>query len=65
DGHDATILQADLAFRAVYLPGGGDHTIVFRFRPIWWPVGWGIAGLTALGTIGLLALVPLMRRRRR
>jgi hypothetical protein len=65
DGQAANILQADLAFRAVYLPGGGDHTVVFRFRPKWWPVGWGIAGLTALGTLVLLALVPLMRRRRR
>ncbi len=63
DGHDATVVQADLAFRAVYLPGGGDHTVVFRFRPKWWAIGWGIAGLTALGTIALLA--PLARRRRR
>ncbi|MDQ6604126.1 MAG: YfhO family protein, partial [Chloroflexota bacterium] len=65
DGHDATILQADLAFRAVYLSGGGDHTIVFRYRPKWWTIGWGVAGLTALGTIALLALAPPVRRRRR
>ncbi len=65
DGHDTTILQADLAFRAVYLPGGGDHTIVFRFRPTWWVIGWLIAALTAFGTIALLVLVPWMRRRRR
>jgi len=65
DGNAATILQADLAFRAIYLPGGGDHTVVFRFRPKWWPIGWGIAGLTALGTIALLVFVPLMQRRRR
>lgn len=65
DGQAATILQADLAFRAVNLPGGGDHTVIFRFRPPWWRIGWGIAGLTALGTIALLALAPLMRRRRR
>ena len=60
-----SIIQADLAFRAVYLPGGGDHTIVFRFRPKWWAIGWVIAGLTALGTIMLLVLAPLMQRRRR
>ncbi|MCA1666750.1 MAG: hypothetical protein LC793_04990 [Thermomicrobia bacterium] len=65
DGHDARVLQADLAFRAVYLPGGGDHTILFRFRPIWWTAGWAIAALTALSTIALLVLVPLMQRRRR
>ncbi len=65
DDHDGTILQADLAFRAVYLPGGGDHTVVFRFRPRWWTIGWGIAGLTALGTLALLVLAPLVRRRRR
>jgi len=64
DGHNATIVQADLAFRAVYLPGGGEHTVVFRFRPKWWTIGWGVAGLTALGTIALLALAPLARRRR-
>jgi len=65
DGQSATILQADLAFRAVYLPGGGDHTVVFRFRPPWWRIGWGIAVLTALGIIVLLALSPLIRWRRR
>jgi hypothetical protein len=65
DGRDTTVLQADLAFRAVYLPGGGDHTVVFRYRPIWWAVGWVIAGLTALATLALLALTPVVRRRRR
>jgi hypothetical protein len=63
DGQAANIMQADLAFRAVYLPDGGDHTVVFRFGPQWWLVGWGIAGLTALGIVVLLALMPLMRRR--
>lgn len=63
DGHDTTVIQADLAFRAVYLPGGGDHTIIFRFRPKWWMIGWGIAALTALGTLALLVLAPLIRRR--
>ena len=56
--------QADLAFRAVYLPGGGDHTIVFRFRPTWWIAGWGIAGLTALGTVALLVVSFVVGRRR-
>lgn len=65
DGHASTIFQADLAFRAVYLPAGGDHTVIFRFRPLWWTVGWGIAGLTALGTVALLIVTPLIRRRRR
>ena len=31
NGRAATIYQADLAFRAVYLPGAGDHTVVFRY----------------------------------
>ncbi len=65
DGRSTPILPADLAFRAVYLPGGGDHTVVFRFRPQWWTIGWGIAGLTALGMVALLVVAPLMRRRRR
>ena len=63
DGRGATVLQADLAFRAVYLPGGGDHTVVFRYRPIWWPIGWVIAGLTAIATLALLILTPVVRRR--
>ncbi|MGI8858002.1 MAG: hypothetical protein ACR2JW_19870, partial [Thermomicrobiales bacterium] len=65
DGRDGTVLQADLAFRAVYLPGGGDHIIVFRYRPVWWPVGWIIAALTALATLVLLIATPYLRRRRR
>jgi hypothetical protein len=65
DGQDVPVVQADLAFRAVYLPGGGDHTIVFRFRPVWWTVGWVIAGLTALGTVTLLVVSLIVRRRRR
>lgn len=65
DGRDASVLQADLAFRAVYLPGGGDHTVVFRYRPRWWAAGWAVAGLTALGTLALLIAPPLVRRRRR
>ncbi|HEY7907721.1 MAG TPA: hypothetical protein VIC60_02560, partial [Thermomicrobiales bacterium] len=63
DGRGATVLQADLAFRAVYLPSGGDHTVVFRYRPIWWPIGWVIAGLTAIATLALLILTPVVRRR--
>lgn len=65
DGRAMTVLQADLAFRAVYLPVGGDHTVVFRFRPIWWPIGWAIAGLTGVGTIFVLIVPPLVMRRRR
>lgn len=62
DGRDAPVVQADLAFRAVYLPDGGDHTVVFRFRPVAWVAGWLIAGLTAVGTVALLVASPLVRR---
>ena len=65
DGHAATIEQADLAFRAVYLPAGGDHTIVFRFRPIWWTVGWAIFAVTAVGVVVLLVASRALARRRR
>lgn len=65
DGRDAPVLQADLAFRAIYLPNGGDHTVVFRYRPRWWAIGWGIAGLIALSTIALLIVPPVVGRRRR
>lgn len=64
DGKETPVVQADLAFRAVYLPGG-DHTVVFRFRPVWWTVGWVIAALTALGTVALLVAPLGMRRSRR
>jgi len=65
DGAATTILQTDVAFRSVYLPGGGNHTVAFRYRPKWWTFGWGIAGLTSLGTVALLVLPHIVRRRRR
>lgn len=65
DGASAPILQADLAFRAVYLPNGGDHTIVFRFQPRWWSVGWLLAAFTAVATLLLLVIPPLIGGRKR
>ncbi len=63
DGRDAPVVQADLAFRAVYLPDSGEHTVVFRFRPVAWAAGWLIAGVTAVGTLVLLVASLLMGRR--
>ena len=65
DGQSVTIYQADLAFRAVYLPDAGDHTIVFRFQPQWWTIGWGVAGLTTVVILAVLVVPLIVSRRRR
>jgi uncharacterized membrane protein YfhO len=55
DGHPATLLRANIAFRAVLLPPG-THEVTFLYRP--WSVGLGLTlsatGL-ALGTWGLFS----------
>ncbi len=42
DGQPAPIRPAYIAFRAVYLPGG-DHTVVFTYRPAGFELGIGIS----------------------
>jgi len=64
DGHAAPVLQADLAFRAVYLPDGGVHTVTFHFAPTYWIYGWLIAAGTALIALVVLIVAGVRTRAR-
>jgi hypothetical protein len=46
DGVEAPIYRANFAFRAVYLPTGGEHTVEMRFDPATWKLGLAITLLT-------------------
>ena len=48
DGIEVPIYRADFAFRAVYLPAPGEHTLVMRFDPWLWKAGLAVTGLTLL-----------------
>ncbi len=60
NGAKTPMLRVNGMFRGVGLPGG-THEIVFRYRPI--PFWAGLA--TSLATLGLLAIVGLIRLMRR
>jgi len=62
DGRRAPVLKANHAFRAVELPGG-PHTVEFRFRPSWLPLGIGITVATLLGTAAFLLIATFRKRR--
>jgi hypothetical protein len=51
DGVEVPVYQADLAFRAVFLPTAGQHTVTMRFEPLTWKLGLSIT----LATVVLLA----------
>jgi hypothetical protein len=57
DGRAATILRADLYFRAIALEAG-DHEVTFRFRPASVRIGLGVSLAATLGFILLLAIIP-------
>ncbi len=57
DGAPAPIYRANTAFRAMYLPEPGEHTVLLAFRPRSVIAGLGISGLTTL-----LLLVIVIRR---
>jgi hypothetical protein len=57
DGRAATILRADLYFRAIALEPG-DHEVTFRFRPASVRIGLGVSLVAWLVFILLLAIVP-------
>ncbi len=53
DGARVPVYRAEYALLAVPVPAG-QHTVVWAYRPAWWPlVGWlgllGVVGLAALG----------------
>jgi hypothetical protein len=53
DGRPAPVLPADVAFRAVAVPGAGKHRVVFRYFPPGLILGLAISGATALFLAGL------------
>jgi hypothetical protein len=64
DGKPAKALVARGIFRAVDVPGGGAHTVVWTFEPPRLIIGAYISGATLLGLL-LLCVWPLRRRLRR
>ncbi len=48
DEVEVPVYLANFAFRAVYLPAAGTHTLTMRFDPSSWKVGLGITSLTLL-----------------
>ena len=62
DGKPVPVLKADHTFRAVELTGG-PHTVEFRFRPTWLPLGIGITLATLLATLAFLLIATVRRRR--
>jgi hypothetical protein len=61
DGEEVPVLKADGIFRAVKLPSG-SHTVEFRFRPAWLPLGTGITTVTMLGVAAFVLIATLRRR---
>ena len=53
DGVPAPIYRANTAFRAIYLPDPGEHTVLLAFRPPSVMIGLLISGLTLITLIGL------------
>ena len=49
DGVEAPIHRANFAFRAIYLPKAGEHTLVMRFEPVSWRLGVSLTLLTVVG----------------
>jgi hypothetical protein len=63
NGHDAKVLHADYAFRAVELPAG-TSTVRFVYRPAGWVLG-SVVSLALVAGIGVAGVVTLARRRAR
>jgi uncharacterized membrane protein YfhO len=58
DGNQAALLQADYAFRAVWVPLG-DHLVTFRYLPLSFMIGLGVS------IVAWMALAGMVRRWRR
>jgi hypothetical protein len=52
DGHDAAVLRANVAFRAVFVPAG-VHRVELRYRPAPVLAGIGLSSATVLVCLGL------------
>jgi hypothetical protein len=64
DGVEAPVYEADLAFRAVFLPGAGQHTVTMRFDPAIWKLGLGVT-LTTVALLAAWCTAGAIRRWRR
>jgi hypothetical protein len=64
DGKPASIERVDYVLRGVSI-GPGRHTIVMRYQPASWRIGWIVSLLALLGLLGALASVWIGTRRRR
>ena len=54
----------DYVLRGVSI-GPGHHTIVMRYQPASWRIGWIVSLVALLGLLGALASVWIGNRRRR
>ena len=62
DGKDVPIERVDYLFRGVQV-GPGEHTVVFRYEPLSWRIGWIVSLVSLAGLV--LAFVIGVRRQRR
>jgi Bacterial membrane protein YfhO len=64
DGKPAPIERVDYVLRGVSI-GPGHHTIVMRYQPASWRIGWIVSLVALLALLGALASVWIGKRRRR
>ena len=53
DGHEAALLRANVAFRAVAVPAG-THVVEMRYRPRALPLGLGLSATAVILGLGLM-----------
>ncbi|MBN1965226.1 MAG: YfhO family protein, partial [Anaerolineae bacterium] len=56
DGEPVPLYRANTAFRAVYVPEPGEHTVLLSFRPASVGIGLAITGVTLLALVGWAVL---------
>jgi hypothetical protein len=61
DGRSVPVRRVDYLLRGVSI-GPGRHTVVFRYQPTSWTIGWVVSLITLLALIAAVA-VHLVRRR--
>jgi hypothetical protein len=63
DGRSVPVTQVDYLLRGVPL-GPGSHTVVLRYQPLSWRIGWIVSVLSLAGLV-LVLVIGLSRRRHR
>ena len=64
DGHSVPIQRVDYLLRGISI-GPGEHTIVMRYQPASWTIGWIISLLCLLGLLGAVGVGIWQQRRSR